>query len=121
MVVVAPLTDATRGLFDDDLFARWARAPTSSTSPGARSSTRTPCDGPSTPGSVAAASVDTTDPEPLPEGHWMYDDPRVRLSPHVSWSWPGAFGAMYETFAENLRRYLAGEPLRSVVDPAAGY
>ena len=72
-------------------------------------------------GIVGCASIDATDPEPLPPGHWMYDHPRVRLSPHISWSWPGAFPAMFETFADNLRLFLDGEPLRSVVDPATGY
>lgn len=121
VVVVAPLTDATRGLFDDELFAvmgpgahlvNVARGPIVD-----QDALRRALDA----GRVATASLDTTDPEPLPEGHWMYDHPGVRLSPHVSWSWPGAFGAMYETFAENVRRHLAGEPLLSVVDPAAGY
>ena len=70
---------------------------------------------------VARASLDTTDPEPLPAGNWMYDHPSVRLSPHVSWNWPGAFPAMFEVFAENLGRYLDGRPLASVVDPADGY
>ena len=72
-------------------------------------------------GQVAMASLDAVDPEPLPEGHWMYEHPRVRLSPHISWSMPGASDVLVTTFVENLRRYLAGEPLEGVVDVAAGY
>ena len=70
---------------------------------------------------MARATLDTTDPEPLPAGHWLYEHPQVRLSPHTSWSFPGAFPAMFEMFAENLGRYLDGRPLLSVVDPADGY
>ncbi len=70
---------------------------------------------------VAMASLDAVDPEPLPAGHWMYEHPRVRLSPHISWSMPGASDVLVTTFIENLRRYLAGEPLEGVVDVAAGY
>jgi len=70
---------------------------------------------------VSIASLDAVDPEPLPEGHWMYSHPQVHLSPHISWSMPGASDLLVETFVENLRRYRAGEPLEGVVDVDAGY
>jgi len=70
---------------------------------------------------VARASLDVCDPEPLPEGHWLYVHPKVRLSPHISWSMPGAVERLFDTFAENLRRYLDGQPLAGVVDLERGY
>src|SRR4030095_7736526 len=70
-------------------------------------------------GRVAMASLDAVEPEPVPEGHWLYSPPRVRLSPHVSWSMPGAAERLVETFIDNVRRYRAGEPLLGVVDRAA--
>jgi phosphoglycerate dehydrogenase-like enzyme len=121
VVLVAPLTEATRGAVDHRVFAAMdpgahlvnvARGPIV-----VEDDLRAALDD----GTVAVASLDTTDPEPLPAGHWMYGHPSVRLSPHVSWNWPGAFAAMFETFGENLRRYVEGRPLLSVVDPAAGY
>lgn len=72
-------------------------------------------------GRVAAASLDTCDPEPLPAGHWLYEHLRVRLSPHVSWSMPGALDVFVDTLLDNLRRYRAGEPLAGVVDVRLGY
>src|SRR5262249_36116582 len=72
-------------------------------------------------GRVALASLDAVEPEPLPEGHWLYSHPRVRLSPHISWSAPGAVDVLIECFIDNLHRYRAGEPLTGVVDRAAGY
>jgi phosphoglycerate dehydrogenase-like enzyme len=51
----------------------------------------------------------------------MYTHERVRLSPHVSWSMPGAAELLIDCFIDNLRRYRAGEPLTGVVDRAAGY
>ncbi len=72
-------------------------------------------------GRVGLASLDCVDPEPLPAGHWLYGHPRVRLSPHVSWSMPGAFDLLIEPFVDNLRRELAGEPLAHRVDLALGY
>lgn len=72
-------------------------------------------------GRVACASLDTADPEPLLEGHWLYTHPRVRLSPHVSWSMPGALEAFVEAFVDNLRRFRTGLPLHGVVDVQKGY
>jgi phosphoglycerate dehydrogenase-like enzyme len=70
---------------------------------------------------IAVASLDTVDPEPLPAGHWMYTHPKVRLSPHISWSMPGAADILSEIFIANLKRYIAGQELDGVVDVAAGY
>lgn len=72
-------------------------------------------------GRVARATLDTVDPEPLPDGHWMYSHPRVRLSAHISWSSPRAFDRIVRSFTDNLRAYVAGEPLRGIVDPEEGY
>jgi phosphoglycerate dehydrogenase-like enzyme len=72
-------------------------------------------------GRVARATLDVADPEPLPAGHPLYGHPRVRLSPHVSWSAPGALGRLVDRFVDNLRAYVAGEPLAGVVDRVAGY
>jgi phosphoglycerate dehydrogenase-like enzyme len=72
-------------------------------------------------GRLAMASLDVVDPEPLPAGHPLYSHPRVRLSPHISWSSPDTMPRTFELFAENLRRWRAGEPLQGIVDPVAGY
>ena len=72
-------------------------------------------------GRVAMASLDTVDPEPLPEGHWMYGHPKVRSSAHVSWSSPRSFDRIIDSFVVNLQHYVAGEPLEGVVDVDEGY
>lgn len=72
-------------------------------------------------GTVAMASLDTVEPEPLPPDHWMYTHPRVRLSAHVSWYNPTMLGEAVSIFVDNLGRYTRGEPLRHVVDRAEGY
>ena len=72
-------------------------------------------------GRVAMATLDTVDPEPLPEGHWLYTHPKVRLSAHVSWASPAGMARTLEIFVDNLRRYAAGEPVMHVVDAEEGY
>jgi phosphoglycerate dehydrogenase-like enzyme len=72
-------------------------------------------------GRVALASLDVCEPEPLPEGHWLYSHPRVRLSAHTSWSAPGAIERLVESFVENLGRYVNGQPLQWLVDVSQGY
>ena len=72
-------------------------------------------------GQLALASLDTVTPEPLPEGHWLYDHPGVRLSPHVSWSMPGAMDGLVDPFIENLGRWQEGRPLIDPVDVDEGY
>jgi phosphoglycerate dehydrogenase-like enzyme len=72
-------------------------------------------------GRVAMASLDVTEPEPLPPGHWLYDHPRARISAHVSWSSPGTMARTAAIFGQNLTCYLAGLPLDTPVDPGTGY
>ena len=70
---------------------------------------------------VALASLDVVEPEPLPAGHWMYQHPKIRLSPHISWNSPDAIANMESTFVDNVARFVAGRPLIGVVDPDEGY
>jgi phosphoglycerate dehydrogenase-like enzyme len=72
-------------------------------------------------GHLAAASLDVVDPEPLPEGHPLYAHPKVRLSPHVSWSSPDTMIRTMQMFVDNLHRYRSGQPLLGMVDTDAGY
>jgi len=72
-------------------------------------------------GRLARATLDTVEPEPLPAGHWLYGHPKVRLSPHISWSGPDSIPILFDLFLDNVRRRFDGEPLEGVVDIAAGY
>ncbi len=66
-------------------------------------------------GTVERASLDVTDPEPLPEGHWLYDHPKVFLTPHSSWIGPPPLSGATDLFCENLTRFMAGQPLQHLV------
>jgi phosphoglycerate dehydrogenase-like enzyme len=72
-------------------------------------------------GAVAQATLDTVDPEPLPEDHWMYTHPKVRLTAHISWYTPQPQAAAVDILIDNIGRYLRGDPLLHIVDPVEGY
>ena len=72
-------------------------------------------------GRVARGFPGRLRPRAPARGHWLYTHPDVRLSPHISWSMPGAVERLLDTFAENLRHYLDNEPLAGVVDLERGY
>ena len=70
---------------------------------------------------IAGAALDVFEREPLPEDSPLWDLDNVVISPHVSGGTEIYNQRAVDIFADNLRRYLAGEPLRNVVDPARGY
>jgi len=72
-------------------------------------------------GEIAGAGLDVTDPEPLPEGHPLWNTPRVIISPHTAGRSDKGRDRLFLLVQENLRRYVAGEPMLSVVNIERGY
>lgn len=72
---------------------------------------------------IGGAALDVFEREPLPGDSplWRLPSSRVIISPHVSGFTPHYDARAMALFAENLRRYLNGEPLLNVVDVKAGY
>ena len=69
-------------------------------------------------GRLGGAVLDVFAEEPLPADHPLWDAPNVIITPHVS----GATSRFRDDLVvENVRRYLAGEPLLNLVDPERGY
>jgi len=121
VINTAPLTDRTRGMFDAAFFI--AMKPTAyfvSVGRGASTVTADLVAALET-GSIAGAGLDVTDPEPLPEGHVLWTMPRVIISPHTAGRSDKGRDRLFLLVQENLRRYVAGEPMLSVVDIERGY
>ena len=116
-----PLTDATRGMFDAAFFE--AMKPTAYYISVGRGATTVTDDlvAALRAGDIAGAGLDVTDPEPLPAGHPLWTAPRVLISPHTASRSDGGRERLFLLLRENLRRYVLGEPLLSVVDIERGY
>ncbi len=65
------------------------------------------------------AALDVTDPEPLPEGHPLWSCQNLLLTPHIGGSTPQFAPRALHTVADELRRYMKGEPLQNVVQAAS--
>lgn len=120
-VVTAPLVESTRGLIDAGRLARMKRgAHLIVVSRGGIVDEDALVEAIRS-GHLGGAALDATDPEPPGPESPLWDLPNVMISPHVSADSPQMWQRRREIFKENLRRYLAGEPLHFVCDKARGY
>lgn len=70
---------------------------------------------------IAGAALDVTTPEPLPPDHELWTLDNVMITPHMSGGTPRYMERVIDLLCDNLARYVAGEPLRNVVDLSRGY
>ncbi|RLP85014.1 2-hydroxyacid dehydrogenase [Micromonospora sp. CV4] len=116
VVVLVPLTDATRGLIDKEFLAAMpdgALLVNGARGPVARTEALVAELG---TGRISAA-LDVTDPEPLPADSPLWTMPNVLLTPHVAGSVRGLLPRAYRLVGDQVRRFAAGEPLiNTVVD-----
>ncbi len=114
VVVLAPLTPATRGLLGAELLGRMK--------PGALlvNAARGPIvDTGALLEALRArrirAALDVTDPEPLPDGHPLWSAPGVLITPHVAGDVRGEQARAWAFVADQLARLARGEELANVV------
>jgi phosphoglycerate dehydrogenase-like enzyme len=121
LVLALPATDATRRVIDGALLRR--AKPTAHLINVARGSVLDQhalleaLDA----GRLGFATLDVTDPEPLPADHPLWRHPRVRLTPHVSSNYGAVRHRLFDKITADLERFLRGESPGDIVDAAAGY
>jgi phosphoglycerate dehydrogenase-like enzyme len=115
VVVLAPLSDATRGLIGAEAMAAM-RDGTLIVNAARGAVVDTDALVAETRSGRLHAILDVTDPEPLPDGHPLWSCPGVlSITPHIAGDSPRAGRQAAELAADQLERYLAGEPLINVV------
>jgi phosphoglycerate dehydrogenase-like enzyme len=70
---------------------------------------------------MRGAALDVFSQEPLPADSPLWTLPNVIISPHIAGLTPQYYERAAELFTENLRRFIAGEPLMNQVDRNQGY
>jgi phosphoglycerate dehydrogenase-like enzyme len=69
-------------------------------------------------GEIAGAGLDVFEQEPLPADHKLWTLPGVLITPHTAGHGPYLDERRYDIILDNCRRFLAGQPLRNLVDKA---
>lgn len=121
VVNALPLTPATTGLFDQDFFDTVKHGAIFLSVGRGQSTVSSDLVAALESGQIYAAGLDVTDPEPLPADSPLWSMDNVIITPHVSSAGRDSFRRSLVIAAENLRRYVAGEPILNTVDLRRGY
>jgi phosphoglycerate dehydrogenase-like enzyme len=121
VVLAAPLTPETDGMIDDAALAAMRRDAWLINIARGRLVDDRALQRALRDGRIGGAALDTFREEPLPSSSPWYDLPNVIVTPHTAWSSARVLDRSIELFCDNLRRFAAGEALRNIVDPGAGY
>jgi len=121
LVIVAPLTDQTRGLVNARVFR--AMKPTAYLVNVGRGPCVVEADllAALGQGQIAGAALDVFETEPLPPDHPLWSTRGVTISPHLSGDAAGWIDALAGQFVANAERFLDGQPLVNVVDKQLGF
>ncbi len=121
VVVCCPLTEETRGLFDRMAFEKMQNhALLVNVTRGKIMDEASLVEALET-GQIAGAGLDVTPQEPLPADHPLWHMPNVIITPHTAGGSPNRQDRIVNLFCENLRRFLNGEDMLSVIDKNKGY
>lgn len=121
VVNAAPLTPGTTGMFDAQVFA--AMSPTAHFVNIGRGASVVEDEliAALRAGTLAGASLDVFESEPLEPTSTRWDVPGLFISAHLSGDVVGWRDTLADQFVANAQRWLAGEPLQTVVDKKLGY
>ena len=121
VVNVTPLTPETTGLFNAAMFERMKPSAYFINVGRGKSVVTDDLLAALKSGRIAGAGLDVVDPEPLPKDHPLWHARNVVITPHVAGDSELKREHAWLVIRENLRRYVAGDKLFSVVDVKRGY
>jgi phosphoglycerate dehydrogenase-like enzyme len=121
VVATLPLTPATTHLFDAKMFARMKKTAYFINVGRGGSVVTDDLVAALNNGTIAGAGVDVTEPEPLPKNHPLWKAKNIIITPHHSAQSDLGQGKRVLILGEQIRRFVAGDKLLSVVDFKKGY
>jgi len=121
VVNCTPLTPQTTGIFNREFFAAMKHSAYFISVGRGRSAVTADLVAALREKVIAGAGLDVVDPEPLPPDSPLWQLPNVIVTPHISGNTPVSEEQRTALLRENLRRYVAGEPMLAVVDIERGY
>jgi len=121
VVAALPLVPATTNLFDQKMFARMKKTAFFINVGRGGSVVTDDLVAALNNGTIAGAGLDVTEPEPLPKDHALWKAKNIIITPHRSAQSDLGQGARITILREQLRRFVAGDKLLSVVDFKKGY
>jgi phosphoglycerate dehydrogenase-like enzyme len=121
VAICVPLTEETEGLFDREAFGQMPDHALLINVTRGKVVDEAALMAALEEGQIGGAGLDVTPQEPLPDDHPLWHMENVIITPHTAGGSPNRDGRMVALFCENLRRYLAGKELLSVIDKRKGY
>jgi len=121
VVLTAPETPATQGLFDASKFALMKASAFFINIGRGTTVVLDDLDAALRSGAIAGAALDVFQIEPLPATHGLWDAPGMIVTPHVATVGPYLNERRTDVFLDNCARFDNGEPLRNVVDKAVWF
>lgn len=121
VILCLPLTPQTKWLFDREKFARMKPGAIFLNMARGKLVVEEALVEALESGKLYAAAADVAAEEPLAPSSKLWDLPNMLLTPHVGGQSHRRIDDMTDFFCENLRRYLAGEPLKNVIDKRLGF
>jgi phosphoglycerate dehydrogenase-like enzyme len=121
VALCAPETPETRGLFDASKFAKMKPTAFFINIGRGRVVQLDPLVAALREKRIAGAALDVFEQEPLPADHPLWGMENVILTPHTAGFSAHEEDRRLEVLAENVKRFVAGQPLHNVVDKAGGY
>jgi len=121
VVVAAPLTDKTRGLFGAKQFAAMKKSARFVNVGRGALVNETALVEALQQQQIAGAALDVFETEPLPPDSPLWDFENVIVSPHMSGDYDGHHATVVQVFLDNLSRFRRGEPLLNRVDKRLGF
>ena len=121
VILCVPLTPRTKGLFNGERFANMKEGAILINVARGEVVVEADLVHALRTGRLAAAGLDVTEVEPLSATSPLWEFPNVVITPHVGAQSFDRIDRTTEFFCDNLRRFLAGRPLRNLVDKGRGF